>query len=432
MAKIKVENLSKVFGNNPEQGIKLLEQGKTKDEIFKETGLSVGVDRASFHVDQGEIVVVMGLSGSGKSTLVRCVNRLIEPTAGTVYLDGQDITHISREELREVRLKKLGMVFQKFALFPHRTVAQNTEYGLEIQGVDPRVRRERAEQVLEQVGLAGWGNSYPSQLSGGMQQRVGLARALALDPDILLMDEAFSALDPIIRREMQDELIQLQERMHKTILFISHDLDEALKLGNRIVLMKDGEIVQIGTPEDILTAPANEYVHRFVEDVDISKVLTAESVMKKSETVAFIGSDGPRTALRKMQTNKISSIFVVDSDHKLQGLVSADDAAKLAEGGKRSLETILQRDVTTVLPETPAQELFEAMHDLRSPLAVTGKDNRFLGVIIRGSLIAAMAQRGKGMGEKDEAPASFASPFDGPRKNDAIAMNATRLETKMN
>jgi glycine betaine/proline transport system ATP-binding protein len=420
MSKIKVENLSKIFGSHPERGIKLLEQGKSKEEIFKSTGLSVGVDRASFHVDEGEIVVVMGLSGSGKSTLVRCVNRLIEPTAGTVYLDGQDITHISQKELRDVRLQKLGMVFQNFALFPHRTVAQNTEYGLEIQGVAPKVRRERAELVLDQVGLGGWGNCYPSQLSGGMQQRVGLARALALNPDILLMDEAFSALDPLIRRDMQDELIILQEKVHKTILFISHDLDEALKLGNRIVLMKDGVIVQEGTPEDILTNPANEYVARFVEDVDISKVLTAESVMKKSETVAFISSDGPRTALRKMRTNNISSIFVVDSDHKLQGMVSADDAAKLAESGDRSLESILQREVTSVLAETPALELFKVMHDLNAPLAVTSEDNRFMGVIIRGSLIAAIAQRGKDMREEETDVVSSLPSSDEREKATAV------------
>ncbi|MFP4516494.1 MAG: glycine betaine/L-proline ABC transporter ATP-binding protein, partial [Desulfovibrionales bacterium] len=273
MEKIQVRNLSKIFGSHPERGIALLEKGYSKDQIMKETRLGVGVDRATFSVEQGEIVVVMGLSGSGKSTLVRCINRLIEPTAGQIIVDGQDITALPPKELRAIRQHKMGMVFQNFALFPHRTVLQNAEYGLEIQGVDPETRKEHSMRALEQVGLKGWEDSFPVQLSGGMQQRVGLARALALDPDILLMDEAFSALDPLIRRDMQDELVALQEKVHKTILFISHDLDEALKLGDRIVLMKDGAIVQVGTPEEILTNPATEYVARFVEEVDISKVL---------------------------------------------------------------------------------------------------------------------------------------------------------------
>ena len=282
MEKIRVENLYKIFGSTPNKIIPMLEKGASKDEIKEKYKHGVGVNNASFSVDEGEIVVVMGLSGSGKSTLVRCINRLIEPTGGKIFIDGTDITKLNQNELRKVRLEKLGMVFQNFALFPHRTVLKNAEYGLEINGVDPQIRTQKATEALELVGLAGWENSYPPQLSGGMQQRVGLARALALDPDILLMDEAFSALDPLIRRDMQDELINLQERMHKTIVFISHDLDEALKIGDKIVLMKDGEIVQTGTPEEILTSPADDYVRRFVEDVDITKVLTAESVMKKN------------------------------------------------------------------------------------------------------------------------------------------------------
>ncbi|HNR52069.1 MAG TPA: glycine betaine/L-proline ABC transporter ATP-binding protein, partial [Deltaproteobacteria bacterium] len=262
--KIVVQNLYKIFGNHPHKGVKLLKQGYTKDQILEKTGQGVGIADVSFHVDEGEILVIMGLSGSGKSTLVRCLNRLIEPTEGKILLEGSDITSLNREELRQLRQKRFGMVFQHFALFPRRSVIRNVEYGLEVQKVPAAERRERAVTALEQVGLKGWEDSYPAQLSGGMQQRVGLARALALDPDIMLMDEAFSALDPLIRRDMQDELINLQEKMHKTIVFISHDLDEALKLGDRIILMKDGAIVQIGTPEQILTAPATEYVARFV------------------------------------------------------------------------------------------------------------------------------------------------------------------------
>ena len=274
-------------------------------------------------------------------------------------------------------------------------MCQNTEYGLEIQGVDPQIRRKQAYTALEQVGLKGWEDSYPRQLSGGMQQRVGLARALALDPDILLMDEAFSALDPLIRRDMQDELISLQEQVQKTILFISHDLDEALKLGDRIVLMKDGVIVQIGTPEDILTEPANDYVARFVENVDITKVLNAESVMIKCEAVAYSKTDGPRASLRKMKTAGISSLFVLTKDHVLDGIITADDAIASAERGEKTIENIVRRDIQTVTPDTPAPELIQIIHDLPYPLAVVDEKRRLKGVIVRGSLLGAIAERGK-------------------------------------
>ena len=247
MNKIVVKNLYKIFGPHPKKAMHLVKEGRSKEEIMEAIHHGVGVVDVSFDVKEGEILVVMGLSGSGKSTLVRCINRLIEPTAGEVIVDGQDVMTLSPKELRTFRQKHFGMVFQNFALFPHRTVLHNAEYGLEIQKVDSSKRKEAALQALEQVGLKGWEDAFPDQLSGGMQQRVGLARALALDADIMLMDEALSALDPLIRRDMQDELIDLQDKMQKTIVFISHDLDEAIKLGDRIVLMKDGVIVQVGT-----------------------------------------------------------------------------------------------------------------------------------------------------------------------------------------
>ncbi|MFW5501064.1 MULTISPECIES: quaternary amine ABC transporter ATP-binding protein [unclassified Maridesulfovibrio] len=394
MEKIRVENLYKIFGNTPKKIIPMLEQGATKDEIMEKTKHGVGVNNASFSVEEGEIVVVMGLSGSGKSTLVRCINRLIDPTGGKIFIDGEDITTLNKNKLRKVRLEKLGMVFQNFALFPHRTVLKNTEYGLEIADTDAETRKQKAMEALELVGLSGWEDSYPDQLSGGMRQRVGLARALALDPDILLMDEAFSALDPLIRRDMQDELINLQERMHKTIVFISHDLDEALKLGDRIVLMKDGEIVQVGTPEEILTEPATEYVRRFVEDVDITKVLTAESVMKKIDAVAYLRTDGPRASLRKMRKNNISNLFVLDEKHKLIGMLNAGDCAKLVEEGGKDIRTIMHTDLQAVDLECPAQELFNIMQDRTLPLPVINSENKLKGVIVRGTLIGALAERG--------------------------------------
>lgn len=390
--KIEVQNLYKVFGPHPQEAIKMIEQGKSKDEIMAETKHGVGVADATFHVKEGEILVVMGLSGSGKSTLVRCLNRLIEPSAGKVLVDGEDVTQLDEDELRRFRQKHLSMVFQNFALFPHRTVRQNTEYGLEIQKVDPEVRKEKALKALDQVGLGGWEDSYPVQLSGGMQQRVGLARALALDADIMLMDEAFSALDPLIRRDMQDELLSLQDKMQKTIVFISHDLDEALKLGDRIVLMKDGFIVQEGTAEDILTNPANEYVAKFVEEVDMSKVLNAESVMIKPREMAYYSTDGPRAALRKMEHAGISSIFV-RKDKKLFGVVSADDAIEAAERGDKTLEKIIKTDFIKVDPETPANELFPLLATSRYPIAVTNDQEQLTGVIIKGSLLSKLSEK---------------------------------------
>ena len=313
--KIVVKDATKIFGKSSGRAIQLLKDGKTKSEILKATGATVGVKQVSFEVNEGEIFVIMGLSGSGKSTLVRLLNRLIDPTMGQILLDGKDIVQMNKEQLREVRRKKIGMVFQNFALFPHKTIVENTEYGLEIQGVSKKERNEKAIESLRLVGLAGYEDQYPKQLSGGMQQRVGLARALANNPDILLMDEAFSALDPLIRKDMQNELLQLHHDMQKTIIFITHDLDEALRIGDRIALMKDGEIVQIGSPEEILMSPSNEYVERFVEDVDLSKVLTAGHIMKKADTVKV--DRGPRVALRLMKHLGISSIYVVDSANSL-------------------------------------------------------------------------------------------------------------------
>ncbi len=390
MKKIVVENLYKIFGPHPAKAMNLVKQGLSKDEIMQKIHHGVGVADVSFDVNEGEILVVMGLSGSGKSTLVRCINRLIEPTAGKVIVDGQDVTGLSIKELRAFRQKHFGMVFQNFALFPHRTVLHNVEYGLEIQKVDPSQRKDVAMQALEQVGLKGWEDSYPDQLSGGMQQRVGLARALALDADIMLMDEAFSALDPLIRRDMQDELIDLQDKVQKTIVFISHDLDEAIKLGDRIVLMKDGLIVQVGTAEEILTNPANDYVARFVEDVDMSKIITAEKIMKKSEAIAYYQTDGPKAAFRKMKTAGISKIFV-RKDRQLAGIVTAKDAAEAMKRGDKTLENILIRDIQRVSLDTSAMELFPLLTDNEYPIAVVNERNRLEGVIIKGLLMGALA-----------------------------------------
>jgi glycine betaine/proline transport system ATP-binding protein len=387
-AKIQVHNVTKVFGKSPKQGIGLLNEGKTKKQILEETGMTIGVNKANFEVNSGEIFVIMGLSGSGKSTLVRMLNRLIDPTDGQVLIDGQDIVKLKPNQLRDVRRTKMSMVFQRFALFPHRTVLSNTEYGLEVQGFDKQEQKKKAVESLKLVGLAGYENSYPDELSGGMQQRVGLARALANDPDVLLMDEAFSALDPLIRKDMQNELLELQETMEKTIIFITHDLDEALRIGDRIALMKDGSIVQVGTPEEILMNPANDYVERFVEDVDLSKVLTASHVMKRPETVR--NDRGPRVALQVMKEQGISSVYIVDKKQKLLGAVTAQDASAAVKNDQ-SLEDIMIHDLTTVTPETLIVDMFEKMTSSALPLAVVEDDNRLKGTIVRGAVIGALA-----------------------------------------
>lgn len=342
----------------------------------------------SFEICEGEIFVLMGLSGSGKSTLLRCLNRLIEPTSGKILVDDEDVTAVEKDRLREIRERKISMVFQNFALLPHRTIIDNVAYGLEIQGMTKDERYRKAEEAIETVGLKGYEKSKPGQLSGGMQQRVGLARALATDPDILLMDEAFSALDPLIRSDMQDELLELEEKMQKTIVFVSHDLDEALKLGDRIALMKDGVIAQIGTPEEILTNPADDYVSRFVAGVDKTKILTAENVMKRPDPVVSIRS-GLEVALKLMEKHGRSSIFVVDANKRLHGLLMVDDAVKGLKEEKQISE-ILTKEFPITSPETPLKDLISIRVKTDKPIAVINDNEKLVGTIVRGSILGAL------------------------------------------
>lgn len=388
MGQIIVKNLTKIFGKQPKRALQLLKENKTKDEILKETGMTVGVNQANFEVNKGEIFVIMGLSGSGKSTLVRLLNRLIEPTAGEVWVDQENVTKMNKEQLRQLRRKKMSMVFQKFALLPHRTILENTAFGLEIQGVAKREREQKALESLELVGLGDYIDKFPHELSGGMQQRVGIARALANDPDILLMDEAFSALDPLIRKDMQDELLELHHSMDKTIIFITHDLDEAIRIGDRIALMRSGSIVQIGTAEEILMEPANDYVKRFVEDVNLAKVLTAGHIMKRAENVT--PDRGPRVALQIMREEGISGTYVIDKQRKLLGYITAEQAT-LATKENKSIEDVMTKDVPTVHPDTLLTDLFETVASTKVPLAVVDEANRLQGIIVKGAIMGAMA-----------------------------------------
>ncbi|WP_124067442.1 glycine betaine/L-proline ABC transporter ATP-binding protein [Clostridium sp. E02] len=395
MTKLEVKNLYKIFGSSPHKVLERLKKGQSKKEILKETDHGIGVNNASFAVEEGEIFVVMGLSGSGKSTLIRCLNRLIEPTSGSVYIDDQNIMECDKANLREVRRKKIGMVFQNFALLPHRTIEENVAFGLEIQGESLEERNKKALEALDLVGLKGYEQSMPAELSGGMQQRVGLARALATNPDILLMDEAFSALDPLIRKEMQDELLALQTKMQKTIIFITHDLDEALKIGDRIAIMKDGVIVQIGTPEDILKHPANDYVREFVQGVNRVKVVTARSIMKPTDTLVT-SKDGARVAIRKMRDSNISSVFVVDKQRKIKGIVKIEDTLGLINSNKDDLDEIIDKDICQVSPDDLIEDLIPLFMNSKYPLVVVDEEKKIMGIIFKVSVLAGI------MGEEDQ------------------------------
>ncbi|MFJ8237767.1 glycine betaine/L-proline ABC transporter ATP-binding protein [Ureibacillus sp. NPDC094379] len=399
MTKIKVDHVTKVFGKHIGSALKLVDQKKSKTEILKQTGATIGVYDASFTVNEGEIFVIMGLSGSGKSTLIRLLNHLIEPTSGGIYIDGENLSDMNKNELRKIRREKMSMVFQNFGLFPHRTILANTEYGLEVRGISKEERRLKAEKALENAGLLPYKDQYPSQLSGGMQQRVGLARALANDPDILLMDEAFSALDPLIRKDMQDELLDLQQKVKKTIVFITHDLNEALRIGDRIAIMKDGKIIQVGTGEEILTNPANEYVRSFTEDVDRSKVLTVEKAMIRPISVN-VELDGPKVALQRMREEEVSVLLAVDKKREFKGYITANDALEASKRGEKSVRGFLKTDMPTVSSDTLIQDVLGTISDSPTPIAVVN-GSRLEGVLIRGVVIESLATSSEG-GEGNE------------------------------
>ncbi|AVH33841.1 glycine betaine/L-proline ABC transporter ATP-binding protein ProV [Vibrio fluvialis] len=385
---LEVKNLFKVFGETPEDAFTLIEQGLNKDQIFEQTGLTVGVKDVSLSINEGEIFVIMGLSGSGKSTLVRLLNRLIEPTRGSVLLKGSDIAHISDHELREVRRQNISMVFQNFALMPHMTVIENTAFGLELAGVPEAQRHQAAKAALERVGLDAYCESYPDELSGGMKQRVGLARALTNDPDILLMDEAFSALDPLIRTEMQDELIRLQNDDKRTIVFISHDLDEAMRIGDRIAIMQDGVVVQIGTPDEILHQPANDYVSSFFRGVNVASVFCAKDIARKNPAAVFKkhDNDGPAAAMQMLLDNDREYGIVVDRANKYTGIVSLD-SLKEAKREQRSLSSALLADTVTISPDVSVGDLIGQVAQVPYSVPVVDDNGRYYGVITKTRLL---------------------------------------------
>ncbi|WZB61344.1 glycine betaine/L-proline ABC transporter ATP-binding protein [Achromobacter xylosoxidans] len=384
MSKIEVKSIYKVFGPHPAKWLQAAQGGMSKEELLAKSGHTLGLRDISLSIDEGSIYVIMGLSGSGKSTLIRHFNRLIEPSAGQILVDGVDVVSLNKRDLETFRQKKMSMVFQRFGLFPHRTVLENAAYGLAVQGVGRAERERRARDWLEQVGLSGFEQQYPHQLSGGMQQRVGLARALATDAEILLMDEAFSALDPLIRREMQDQLLQLQAKLNKTIVFITHDLDEALRLGNRIAILKDGELVQEGTPEDILLNPANDYVQSFLQDVNRTKVLNATHAVNPARLTLTMRSR-PAHALERMRAMNYEYAPVLDGK-RAAGVLTAEAALRAGQEGARDVSRYVEELASVPATAGLGEVLAQLVHS-DQPVAVTGEDDEFIGMLSRKKVV---------------------------------------------
>ena len=415
MSKIEVKNIYKIFGAHPKKWLEAAQGGMSKEELLAKSGHTLGLRDISLSIEEGSIYVIMGLSGSGKSTLIRHFNRLIEPSAGHILVDGVDVVSLNKRDLEVFRQKKMSMVFQRFGLFPHRTVLDNAAYGLTVQGVGKAEREQRAREWLEQVGLSGFENQYPHQLSGGMQQRVGLARALATDAEILLMDEAFSALDPLIRREMQDQLLQLQAKLNKTIVFITHDLDEALRLGNRIAILKDGELVQEGTPEDILLNPANDYVQSFLQDVNRTKVLNATHAVNPARLTLTMRSR-PAHAVDRMSALNYEYAPVLDGK-RLAGVLTAEAAAKAMQEGARDVSRFVE-DLASVPATAGLGEVLAQLVHSDQPVAVTGEDDEFLGMLSRKKVVELVTPA------LTETPVSADALTETPATADADASNA--------
>jgi len=414
---VAVSGLWKVFGPNADEIINSERRTAKKQDLLEQTNCVMAVRDASFEVRRGEIFVIMGLSGSGKSTLIRCLLRLIEPTMGKIIINGEDICGYNDEQLMELRRHTTGMVFQYFGLFPHRNVLDNVAYGLKVRGVSKEERYVRAREVIDMVGLNGWENYYPATLSGGMQQRVGIARALAIDPEILLMDEPFSGLDPLIRRQMQDQLIELQAQVQKTILFVTHDLDEALKLGSHIAIMRDGDIIQIGTPEEVIVSPGDAYVQKFVQDASAAKVVTANFIMEQPYILLYEW-EGPKAAMHMLMTAKLTHAFLVARGNRYLGLVTLERLIELFRSKGRSLKEALQPNVPTCAPDTVIEELLPLAVSTEFPIPVVDDSGKLLGEIHNSTIILSLIQE-KGAEEEEAAPNGETAIEDGGSGLDA-------------
>lgn len=385
---LEASHVSMIYGHNKARAAQLMEAGGEKTSVFQETGATVALWDVNFKVRRGEIFVIIGLSGSGKSTIVRCFNQLLKPTSGYAAYEGQHIDAMSKQELLEFRRSKISMVFQNFGLFTHRTVLENVVYGLEVRGVPRQERRDKAVEVIKLVGLEGWEDRPITSLSGGMKQRVGIARALANDPEVLLMDEPFSALDPLVRQDMQFELLQIQRKLGKTILFITHDINEAFKLGDTVAIMRDGKIVQIDTPAGMSMAPADDYVRAFIESADKANVLSVSSIMATPTCIVREGDD-PAIAVREMGREHLSTAYAVDHDMRLLGVVPVD-AALQCWREKRPLAEAIQRECVTTSPDVSVRDIMPIAAETRYPIAVVGDDGVLLGIVSRASVLSTM------------------------------------------
>jgi glycine betaine/proline transport system ATP-binding protein len=391
--KIRCQEVWKIFGPNPESTFDLIEKGASKQELMEQTGHVIAIRNVSFEVRENEVFVVMGLSGSGKSTLVRCINRLMEPTRGSIYIDDIDIAQMNALDLRELRRHRLSMVFQNFGLLPHRSVFDNVAFGLEVRGEKRDGRNKKSQEAIELVGLKGWEKSRISELSGGMQQRVGFARALAVGSEILLMDEPFSALDPLIRRQMQEEFLNLRQRLKKTVVFITHDLLEALTLGDRVAIMRDGEIVQLGTPEEIVTSPADDYVSEFVKDVPRGKVVPVHNIMEKP--VLVITEEQPAAAaIGEMERKEIDYAFVVDNTGIFKGVITKEHAIAEKNNGTVKAGDIVERECPTAQPEATLEHCLQLVAECDTPLVVIDEGQRLQGMVTRTAIIQATGGNG--------------------------------------
>lgn len=384
---LRMEHVNKLYGPNKSEAARMMQNGSNKDEVYKKTGCTVALWDVTFEVPKGKVFVVIGLSGSGKSTAVRCFNKLTEPTDGAVYYHDQNIMEMSQKDLLEYRRNKISMVFQSFGLMSHRNVINNVAYSLEVRGMSRDEREKKASEAISMVGLDGWAYQSCQQLSGGMRQRVGIARALVSDPEILLMDEPFSALDPLVRKDMQFELLQIQRKLKKTIVFITHDIDEAFKMGDTVCIMKDGKVVQIGTPEELTMNPADDYVREFIESADKAKVATVKNIMITPSSIIKT-KESPERAVRVMRNNNLSSVVVIDEDMQLKGILTLQEALDARGSGKHVTE--LCTEIPSVGPDTMLSEVIPIASEAWYPIAVTDDSGALLGLVTKASILASM------------------------------------------
>ena len=385
---IRVEHVSKLYGLNKSDAAKMMAAGADKGTVYKKTGCTVALWDINLEIPRGQIFVIIGLSGSGKSTMVRCFNRLNKPTSGKIMFDGQNLAEMDSKQLLEFRRNKISMVFQSFGLMSHRDVMGNVAYGLEVKGIPKAEREAKAMQVISMVGLEGWEHQSCEQLSGGMRQRVGIARALANDPDVLLMDEPFSALDPLVRRDMQFELLQIQRKLQKTVIFITHDIDEAFKLGDTVAIMRDGKVIQVDTPEGMSAHPADDYVREFTGSADKSKVTTVRNIMITPSSLVRL-TEGPEHAIQEMRKNALSTVYVVDDRLRLAGILTIRDAIRAFQQGLSILQ-VMSSDVQTTTPDAMVADIMSMSAESPYPLAVVDEDGQLKGIVTKASVLSSL------------------------------------------